>query len=420
MMKSDTRLRDNQAFRALLGGSSVSMLGSRVSTIAYPMLVLYLTRSPIDGGFAVFATTAPSVVIYVPAGALVDRWDPRRTMLCSEMFRGLAVGTIVGIVLFYRSCVLLLVGLAVIEEILGVFATLAERRCMGMLVEPEFAASASARVEARTHVIVLFGRPLGALLFEIWHVLPFLADLVSFIISCLTLIGIRGKTPISAPQHLHARLREEIYDGLRWLKHDRFVRVSIILSSCMTFISQALMLVFIAESESRHLSALAIGSVLACSGFGGAVGAIFGKVVGRVIVSRLRFVQGCSRIKSQPFVWSAGLLALAVSFTSWRVPCMSIVLAIFGFSGALGNIELDTYITKNVPQEMLGRLTSILRQISSFMFAVGPAAGGVLVGCFGTDVAIWCLFAVAIALTALVARNTIKRGWHGLVTVGTS
>src|SRR5579859_4190130 len=36
-----------RAFRLLMAGSSVSMLGTRMSNIALPMLVLYLTGSPV-------------------------------------------------------------------------------------------------------------------------------------------------------------------------------------------------------------------------------------------------------------------------------------------------------------------------------------------------------------------------------------
>jgi hypothetical protein len=94
-------LRDKHAFRLLLGGSTVSMLGSRVSTIAYPMLVLHLTGSPVYAGFAVFAAAAPSILVYIPAGALVDRWDPWQTMMVSEIGRGLAIAGVVGALAFH-------------------------------------------------------------------------------------------------------------------------------------------------------------------------------------------------------------------------------------------------------------------------------------------------------------------------------
>jgi MFS family permease len=409
------KLRNKWDFRALLVGSSTSMLGSRVTTIAYPMLVLYLTKSAIYAGFSIFAVTAPSILFYMPAGALVDRWNPRRTMLFNELFRGLAVGAIVVIIAFHKKYVILIICLAVIEEILEIFATLAERRYISMLVAPKLApaaaSSAAARVEARSHFVVLIGRPLGAFLFEIDPVVPFCADFVSFIISCLTLIGIREPVPEQAPHEPRARLWMEIKEGLIWLRNNHFFRTAILLNSSMTLISQALILVFIAETESQHLSSLAISIVLACSGFGGVLGAILGEKVSLAIGSCLRFAKGRSRIKLQLCVWSAGMLVLAVteSIATWRLPCMSIVMAIFGFSGAMGNMEVETYITKNVLPAMTARLTSILRLTSFLMFAAGPAIGGILAGCFGTGVAMWCLFAMVMILTAFVVRSAIKR-----------
>lgn len=354
----------------------------------------------------------------------MDRWDPRRTMLCNEFLRGVAMAAIVAIVLFHKKYVGLIIGLAVVEEIFEIFATLAERRCISILVDRDLASTASARVEARSHVVILIGRPLGALLFEMNPFVPFLADFFTFIFSCLTLIGIRGKVPTSTSQEPRALLRVEITEGWKYMKSDDFLRTSIILNSGMTLISQALILVFIAETASQHLSSLAIGVVLACSGFGGVLGATFGETINQIIGSHLQIVHRRSRIKFQLCVWSAGLLLLAVteSIAPWRVPCMSIAMALFGFSGAMGNIEIETYMTKNVPSEMIARLASILRLTSVLMFAAGPAIGGILAGFFGTGVTMWCLFAMVMLLTVVVARHVIRQSWlgvsHRVLTVG--
>src|ERR1700722_17072686 len=105
----------NQTFRRLLGASSVSMLGSHVTTIAYPLLVLRLTGSPFTAGCAAFAATAPSVLVYIPAGALVDRWNPRRAMLLSELGRGLAIASVAVTLALGKPIVALLITVAVIE-----------------------------------------------------------------------------------------------------------------------------------------------------------------------------------------------------------------------------------------------------------------------------------------------------------------
>src|SRR5713226_4457719 len=186
-------LRRNRDFQLLLCGSSVSMLGSRMSAIAYPLLVLALTGSPMDAGWAGFAAVAPSILVYLPAGALVDRWNPRRVMLVSELSRGAAITFIVVALMAQRPSVVVLVLAIAVEEILEVFSVLAERRIVPSLVKPAQTASALARSEARSHMVILIGRPLGGLLFGLGRVLPFAADALSFTFSVGALLRIRDK-----------------------------------------------------------------------------------------------------------------------------------------------------------------------------------------------------------------------------------
>jgi MFS family permease len=63
----------NREFMLLWTSQVVSVLGSRVSGIAYPLLILALTGSPVQAGLVGFAATLPFLLFFLPAGALVDR-----------------------------------------------------------------------------------------------------------------------------------------------------------------------------------------------------------------------------------------------------------------------------------------------------------------------------------------------------------
>ncbi|MGH2871801.1 MAG: MFS transporter, partial [Solirubrobacteraceae bacterium] len=63
-------LRRNRDFRLLWGGQAVSALGSQVSLIAYPLLVLATTGSPARAGIVGFAAQAPIAALAMPAGVL--------------------------------------------------------------------------------------------------------------------------------------------------------------------------------------------------------------------------------------------------------------------------------------------------------------------------------------------------------------
>src|SRR5216683_3568863 len=87
-------LRRNQDFLLLWSGQAVSVLGSQVSRIAYPLLVLAMTGSPAKAGLAGFAATLPYLLFPLLAGGLVDRLDRKRLMIGCDAVRLAAVGSI--------------------------------------------------------------------------------------------------------------------------------------------------------------------------------------------------------------------------------------------------------------------------------------------------------------------------------------
>jgi MFS family permease len=392
-----TSLKRNRDFRLLLRGSSASMLGSRVSAIAYPLLVLAMTGSPVVAGCVGFAIIAPSILVYLPAGALVDRWDPRRAMLGSEIGRGAATATIVLVLALGRLTVVDLVVLGAMEQILEDFSSLAERRLVRSLVERSQATSALARSEARTHVVVLAGRPLGGLLFGLGRIFPFVADVFSFAVSAsaLVLIG-KGRGTSHAELAASPRLgREtgdlarEIREAMRWLRLHPFAGIALQLGAGASLVSQALIMVFVAEADAQHLSPLTIGLVLAASGAGGALGS--------AMASRLFSLAGYYLLPLQMGVWmvTLGLLAWAGG-RSYQA--MAVAMAAMGFTGALGNIALDTYVIRNAAETMLARVTSVDRLTTFGALAVGPPLGGILFGFCGARNAIWALLTLTACL----------------------
>jgi MFS family permease len=178
-------------FALFAAGSAVSMFGSRISVVAFPMLVLRLDGSPFVAGLVSCATILPSLLAYIPAGVLVDRWKPLRVLLVSEIGRGIASATIVVTLLFSgRPSIFLLIPAMVAEQILQVFATLAEGRCASSIVARDDIPRAQAYLQARVHIAILAGRPVGLFLFVVSPILPFLADALSFACSVLTLIAV--------------------------------------------------------------------------------------------------------------------------------------------------------------------------------------------------------------------------------------
>lgn len=88
------RLWHNRDWVLLWSGQLVSVVGTQVSQLAYPLLVLLLTHSPAQAGFLSAARTIPYLLLGLPAGALVDRWNRRRVMIVCDAGRAVALGSI--------------------------------------------------------------------------------------------------------------------------------------------------------------------------------------------------------------------------------------------------------------------------------------------------------------------------------------
>src|ERR671936_321576 len=71
----------NRDYMLLWSGQLVSTVGTGVSQLAFPLLMLAITRSPAQAGLLGAVEALPYVIFSLPAGALVDRWNRKRVML---------------------------------------------------------------------------------------------------------------------------------------------------------------------------------------------------------------------------------------------------------------------------------------------------------------------------------------------------
>jgi len=339
------------------------------------------------------------MLFYMPAGVLVDRWNPRRVMLASEFLRGLAIASIVIALVIFRMRVNIsfLILAMVAEEILEIFSTLADRRYLNRVMERDKIDSRQASIEARTHAVVLAGRPVGPFLFSIEPFLPFLADALSFIASVVSLLLVRraDEPRVEAPLR-SLRLSKvigEIGQGFSWLKSDRRAWLTVLLMAMTSMVAQALILIFLVEAHSKQFSTVAIGVVLAASGAGGAVGSF----CSRIVPSAVRVFW----LPIQMAVWMAAVAGLALA-GGHSVYFSAVTMFILSLTGAIGNVEFGTYLVRNIADDMIAKVTGISQTVAIGACALGPVIGGSAVQRFQVQHAIWILLAI-VTLMALAS-----------------
>ncbi len=357
------------------------------------MLVLGIKNSPLMAGFVAFAAIVPGVLLYMPAGAIVDRRDPRRIMLVSEISRGIvAILVVVALLLFGRNINIAFLMFAMLaEEVLEIFSTLADRRYLNRLIERDKIGSQQASVEARTHAAALVGRPIGPLLFAFSAFLPFLADVISFVASVASLL-MAGPTEESWETRWPTlrELTSGIGQGVAKVKSDRRIWLPSSLMSMTSVVSQALILIFLVEANSGKLSTLEIGIVLGASGVGGAVGSFCSKFV-------LSFIRG-RWLPVQMGAWFIVFLVLAVS-RGHSASLSAAAMFFMSVTGAIGNVECRTYLTENIADDMMGKVSGVSYTMTIGACALGPVCGGYLVQEHGIHVTVVILFIIVMLMT---------------------
>ncbi len=373
---------------------AVSVLGSRISTIAYPLLVLALTGSPARAGVVGFLATLPYLLFQLPAGALVDRWDRKRVMVASDVGRALALTSVV-LALWLDSITLAqIMAVAFVEGTLFVFYNLAQSAAVRNIVPLEQLPQALAQNEARERGAIMLGQPLGAILFGVARWVPFLADALSYLFSLLTLALIRKEFQAARPEK-RRRLAAEAWEGVVWLWRQAFLRDTALLVAGSNLLFQALVLVVIVIAREQGASAAQIGVMLGGLGVGGVLGSLVAPWLERRTPMK-GVVIGAN------WIWALLMPAIAIAPNPYVVGG---VLALMAFVGPAWNVVVGAYQLAITPDRLLARVSSAETLVAYGAIPLGSLVAGFLLEAVGTTPATLVLAAGMLAL-AVVATGS--------------
>jgi len=395
-----TPLRANRDFRLLWIGQALSNLGGRISGVAFPLLVLATTGSPAKAGLVGLAANAPFVLLQLPAGAYVDRWNRRAVMLWADAGRAMALGSLAVTLAIDQLYFLHILVVAAVEGSLFVVFRLAEVSAMRQVVPEEAQlADAIALNQARAYGTSLAGEPLGGLLFVVRPTLPFAADAVSYIASLVTIMAIR--TPLSAPPRTAPRhLSREIREGLTAAWSNRFLRTTALLTTGSDFVINGLFLILIVIATSHGASPTEVGVMLALGGAGGMLGALAAPLLARRIQS-LRFIVA-------GVVW-VGVPTVALAAATANPILLGLLLGVTLSVWPLYNAVVVSRWMLQIPDRLMGRVQSAVGLIGWAPVPLAPFLGGLLIESAGEA---WTVLTFSAIMLAIALTATLNRTIH--------
>lgn len=398
----------NRDYMLLWSGQLVSVLGSGISGIALPLLILALSGSPAQAGFAGALYALPYLVLSLPVGALIDRWDRKRVMILCDTGRALNAASIPVAAAAGHLTVAQLYLNTTIEGTLWVFFNVAEVACLPRVVSREQLPAASAQNEGGMTAANLIASPLGGFIYQvIGRTVPFLADAVSYAASVISLTFIR--TEFQEERVVARRaLRVEIMEGLRWLWGQPLIRYMAFLTGGLNCANAAQFLLLIVIARHQGASPATIGLMFSI----GSVGGILGSMVAPRIQRRFRFGQ----------VIIATLWIEAVLWPLFAVApnplLLGLIMTGLFVTSPIYNAVQFSYRLALIPDALQGRVNSAFRLLAFGFQPLGAALSGILAQSIGASFTVLFFAGLVAVLALLTTVNAHVRLARPLAAMG--
>lgn len=371
---------NTQAFYLAYTATTVSAVGTAVTTVALPLLAVLTLHASTFAVSAIAATgVAPWLILGLPAGVIVSRFPLRGSLVTADLVRALALASVpVASVLG----VLTVAQLVVVALTVGVFTVIFDVAFSTFLpsVVPAEALTARNSLVQGSESMAQIGGPAGggALVQLIGGAATILIDVSSYLVSAACLFSLRssaaesGRRPDHGAADHRAGFFRQMVAGLSYVRRDKVVGPQAAGAAALNFTAAGIMAiaaVFLVRS--LHLHAWTVGALLASDGVGGVLGAaIATPVVGKL--GRLR--------AASVTITTAGASALLLPLTFagaglifWVVGSVGLAASTVAYS-----IVARTYRQLNVPMEMLPRVMATVRFLSWGVLPLGGLTAGAL------------------------------------------
>ncbi len=355
----------NRNFSLMWSGQLVSTMGSALLSLTASIYVFRLTNSALSVGLMLMATAAPSLLVGLFAGVLVDRYDRKKIMIAAELLQGVLAFLIPILVPFSTAW---LYAIVVLTSTIAQFFNPAYESVL-----PEVASDAE--LAAANSLIAISGFGSTAIGFAVSGLIASATDLrwafdlvaVSFAFSATCIYLMRFKHFAVEDRTSVAIVLGNLRAGVRELFSRPILR-SMFSSQVPVFLAFGLINALLLPFARRALGAtefqFGVQEGLTAIGF------VAGSLLMATIFDRIREGE-----------WMAisylgmALACIAYSFLH-SIPIAIVAITLSGFFNAPSSVARRLIVQRNAPREMRGRVNSVIFVSRDMAYLLGMAAAG--------------------------------------------
>jgi len=392
-------LSRNRNYQLLWVSQALSEFGGNAVGIAFPLLVLAITDSPATAGLVLGTGAAASLLIGLPGGALVDRWNRKTVMLSCEVAGVIASLSLVVALWSGVASVAHMVVAAIVFGVAGGMFAPAEMACLPNLVPDEQLSTAVSMNAARSNLATLSGTAVGGFLLAIGRFVPFAVDVLTRITGFFALLFLRVP-PRAVPVDPLTRLGHEMASGLRWMWRHRTIRIIALFATGLNLFFAAYFIIIIVIAQGRGLLFGEISIMIAMAGVGGILGTLIAPYLYRRLTPYLSIIG---------VFWTLTFLTPLVIFIE-NGYLMGTLFAAMAFVAPTANTTISTYQLLLTPDEMRGRISSVMGVVTGSAAAVGPALGGFLIEAVSdSDAVLLCAAGMGVVTVLGTISPTLRK-----------
>jgi MFS family permease len=346
-------------FTIFLLGQFISVIGTWMQNTAQPYLAYRISGRPLDLGLIGFASTLPTLVLALPAGVLVERWDKRRTVIVFQSIMslqafGLAALTFTGhIQIWHIGLLALMFGTASAVEITARQA---------MLIELSGREALPSAIALQSMVFNI-GRVIGPLMAS-WLLTTtgtegsvFLTNGVSYLFVIAGLFIIQARFKVPRETSVEKSLSTEFREGLGYIRRNSLVASIILMSALVGFFGFPLIQQIPAFArdilrtpiDTEAMVAARTSQLYAAQGAGALIAAILAAYLSSARNKGLMVTLG-------QIAFIAPLIALGYVA---RLEISLILLVLMGWGTVTQLVSMNTLIQVSVPNGLRGRVFSV-------------------------------------------------------------
>lgn len=411
-MTPSTAARRRGGLVGVLTAEAISQVGTKMTFVALPWLVLVETGSPTMMGLVAAAEMMPYVAAGVFGAPYIDRLGAWRVTVDADLLSALAL---IGIVLGYHD--LGFGALLALVAVAGGLRGLSDR-ARAVLLRPmiEQAGADTTRVtglyDGIGRLTTLVGAPVGGLLIAWTDPLTVMGvDAATFAVSGLVIAAlVRMPAPAEGAEQVTPRPAESYLDSLRggfgYLRHDRLILGVLVMLFVSNLATQAHQVVFVPLWVSQRLGTPA------------GLGLVFGSFALGAVVGNVAFTAMAKRLPRY-LTLTAGYLVggaprmLVLAFAD-ELPVVVAVLFLSGVGLAAVNPIIGAVLYQRVPVAYQARVFGLAAAFAYAGLPVGSLVGGWLAQGLGltAGLVICGLVLLAATLSPVVGYRTWRQLDH--------